>query len=440
MIKTISDLLDEFIKIEVEILNKQNIKHPPTIGHMYEGLTKNILDRSIFDGLDLNVVNNSFIEGCDTEFDVLLVAGEGENIPYTNCYKYKPSQVIAVIQVKKNLYSKDIEEGFNNLQFLIDYFEPDKMEDYIGRLFRNSFRGICNKDTTSFKNGELSVEEEYIYHTLMLEAFLPIRIIWGYNGFKSEFTFRKKFIEYLGKNLTTDLKDIKRGFSPLNFPNLIICDKYSMIKNNAMPFGAKLLSDLRWPFYGTTSFNPVKYFLEIIWTRLHYKYKNIPTSIFGDDLTIEPIHLFLNGKIGKLEEKYGWIYDYTIFTEKELSSETDLEEWQPEQLDDTQHVIITELCRDGEIDLIKNNKLEKFVLSKGYNSLDEFISNLLSTNLVYIEKNKLKLLTDKCRCAILPDGRIVAAEDRSGRFSKWLQFEVEKIIKKKKSTEHASSP
>ena len=112
MIRTISDLLNEFIKKEVEILNEQDIKHPTTIGSMFEGLTEEILHQSLFEGLNLKVVKNSFISGCDTEFDILLVEGEGEQIPYTTRYRFLPEQVLAVIQVKKNLYSKDIKEGY----------------------------------------------------------------------------------------------------------------------------------------------------------------------------------------------------------------------------------------------------------------------------------------------------------------------------------------
>jgi hypothetical protein len=43
-ILTLSDLLGEFVKAEKEILNQYNIKHPTTIGAMYDGLTENVFD------------------------------------------------------------------------------------------------------------------------------------------------------------------------------------------------------------------------------------------------------------------------------------------------------------------------------------------------------------------------------------------------------------
>ena len=78
---------------------------------MYEGLTAEVLNKSIFGDLNLKVVKNSFIVGCKTEFDVLLVEGDGEVIPYTERFYFRPEQVIAVIQVKKNLSQRILRKG-----------------------------------------------------------------------------------------------------------------------------------------------------------------------------------------------------------------------------------------------------------------------------------------------------------------------------------------
>lgn len=56
MINSISDFLLELKDKEQELLKKYDIlKHPGIIGDMYEGLTKSILDKSIFKGLNLHV-------------------------------------------------------------------------------------------------------------------------------------------------------------------------------------------------------------------------------------------------------------------------------------------------------------------------------------------------------------------------------------------------
>jgi hypothetical protein len=425
MIKSISDLLNEFIKTEVEILNNQDIKHPTTIGTMFEGLTEEVLKRSIFGGLNLRVVKNSFIIGCDTEFDILLVDKEGEQIPHTDRYKFKPEDIIAIIQVKKNLYSKDIQEGYDNLKFIIDSFEPRDAEQYIANLFRDSFRSICKKNTTAKNSGDLTIEERQIFHTLRIEAFLPVRIILGYNGFSSEYNFREKFVEYLRKNLTTDLNDKKQGFGPHNFPSLIICGKYSMIKNNGMPFIATLSDDKWWPFYTTSSFNSTNFFLETIWTRLSYKY-DLPMDIFGEDLVMEPHTKFLDCRFKEIDGHFGWEFDYFAAKKDTLLKNVETADWQPIEIDIAQHTIIWELCNKEEINLENNNEMEGFAKSNSYKSLEEFIDKLLATGLVSVESKKLKLLTDECQCAILPDGRIVAGENKSGRFQRWISKEIDK--------------
>jgi hypothetical protein len=43
------------------------------------------------------------------------------------------------------------------------------------------------------------------------------------------------FLNYLNENLSTEGKRIP-GFNPLKFLNLIICDKYSLVKVNGMLF------------------------------------------------------------------------------------------------------------------------------------------------------------------------------------------------------------
>jgi hypothetical protein len=427
MIQSIADLLNEFIKQNVEVLNKEEIKHSTSVGDMFEGLTQEVLNRSIFQDLNLKVVKNSFILGCKNEFDVLLVEGDGRNMPFTNRYEFRPEQVIAILQVKKNLYSKDISEGFTNLQFIIDHYENKKTEPFMYKLHKDSFRAICRKDIDAYKLKELTLEEEFVYSTLAIEAQLPVRILWGFNGFASEWNYRESFIEYLTKNLTTSAKNKIPGFGPHNFPNLIICRNFSMMKQNGMPFISPLNEKKWWPFYATSSYNPTYYILEAIWTRLSYKYEQLPTSIFGEDLTMEPATRFLDCRIKEFNGGFGWEYDYFAATEETLKENTNVVQWEPVFLDEKQHIVITELCEKGEIDLANHGGLDVFVMEKqNYSSLDHFIEKLKRTGLASVENNKLKLLTDLCQCVIMPDGRTVAGDNKTGRLTRWVENQMKK--------------
>jgi hypothetical protein len=53
----------------------------------------------------------------------------------------------------------------------------------------------------------------------------------------------------------------------------------------------------------------------------------------------------------------------------------------------------------------------------------------LETRLVGLSGNKLQLITEECQPAILPTGEYIAAENNSGRLTRWL---LKNIIKKER--------
>src|SRR3982751_156837 len=122
MINTVCDFLEQFKqyalnKIETE---DNNIKHTVAIGDNFEGLTAELLGKAIFKDLNLKMVERSFIYNdsgaISDELDCLLVVGDGQKMSFANRYKYHIKDVIAVIQVKKNLYANDIDSSHHNLR------------------------------------------------------------------------------------------------------------------------------------------------------------------------------------------------------------------------------------------------------------------------------------------------------------------------------------
>lgn len=317
MISTISELLKEFVGAEKQVLNKLNIKHHPTIGEMYEGLTKDVLDWSIPEGLNLFVSTQSFILGCDTEFDVILSEGEGELIPHTNSFRFKPSQVITVIQVKKTLSSQEIANSYSNLLQVADACQKDP-QPIEGFMFNDSFKRICHKELSAYDKGVLNKQEEAIYYSLMMDSFFPLRIVLGYNGYKTETGIRNSFTDFLEKNCCV-YPPIK-GFSPISFPNLVISDTYSLIKLTGCPYSAPLgnIKEGWWEVMTSSHYNPWYIFLEMLWTKLSYRFHIVPLDLFDNDLKTEPQSPFLRAKIhlNQLNEPDGWEYEYSVLDEK----------------------------------------------------------------------------------------------------------------------------
>lgn len=420
MIDTISNLLNAFIDVEREKLNEQNIKHPLTIGAMYEGLTQDVLNKAIFSGLNLVVSKNSFIDNCSTEFDVILSEGPGNQIPHTSSYKYKPEQVIAVIQVKKNLYTGDLSSSYDNLKSVYDAFMTEPITSGSYRQFRGAFQQICRKDVTTYQKNLLNVEEEYIYHTLLINSIMPLRIVCGYNGYATECNFRNGFYDYLENQINT-----QSGYKyvPTVFPDLIICEDFSLIKLMGLPYCAQIQKGDNgwWNIIGSSHFNKMRIFLEMLWSKLTYRFPQLSNNILGDDLMQEPISRFIQTKVksNSYRQYIGWDYQCISLPEKVLINNNEVKQWEPCEIDKAQAVVFKKLS-EGTICVSNNSKLEEFVKSEGYSSLEEFVDRLTGTGLVVLEDNILKLITTNCVCVILPNGKYYAADNTSNRLKSWV--------------------
>lgn len=426
MINTIADLLLKLKDAEKKKIDELGITHPTTIGNMYEGLTEELLGRAVFKDLGLSIVTNSFIidnNGIRSdEMDIVLFQGEASKILYTDQYDVHYAQVIAVIQVKKRLNKAHLQSAYNNLRNVYEIHEIDKVEPYHNRMFRNAYVSICNEDVienkklrTNFRSGT----REQMFHILKVEAYTPIRIVFGYEGYSSEYGLRKGFLKMLSENKSTK-EDMKHGFGPIQFPNLVVNGKYSLIKNNGMPYIAPMV-DEQWLFYASSSKNPIYHLLELVWTRLSYMFE-ISSDIFGEDLELEGMNLFLSGNTVFVDGMLGWNYMYTNLSKdklEEIEQLDEIQDWEPLKISEEIHYIIAYLAKNEKLLVTKVNTVLSIIGKQV--DMDSFIDQLIETRLVGINGRKfLVLLTDECKCMVAPDG-YYAAEDKSGRFTRWAK-------------------
>lgn len=66
MITSLSDLIEALRTKEAEVLKRHDVKHGPTIGDMYEDLTRHIVGRAIPSELGLQGFSNMVLEKIDT--------------------------------------------------------------------------------------------------------------------------------------------------------------------------------------------------------------------------------------------------------------------------------------------------------------------------------------------------------------------------------------
>lgn len=418
MIRNVAQLLTALLNQERKKLDEYELKHTPTIGKMYEGLTADVLNRAIPQELGLQITSGVIFDDSGKmtgEIDCMVVRGDGQNIPYTNNFKWHVKDVIAVFEVKKTLYKNDLADAFHHVRDVLDsygrYIEGGLASGKVDiSPVRQTFAQMTRKVAPAYSElCQLTPAEQMIFHTLVVELLSPIRIILGYHGFQSEHSFREAMIGFLKDNLN------QRGFGVGSFPQLIISEKFSLIKTNGQPYSFPMRSE-HWDFYLSSPENPLIFILELMWTRLTL---NLPLdNLWGEDLEQERMHLFLSGRVVEKDGLLSWAYQYAPLSREVLKKKITPQEWSPVCLDKPQFVIMNRLC-NGATETIDNPQLTKYITSEGI-SMENFVNSLLKTGLVALDGNRFCLITEMCQCAILPTGQFVAGENNTGRLSKWI--------------------
>jgi hypothetical protein len=433
MIRNIAELIKGFIDEEARKLSEFDIKHGPTIGDMYEGLSAKILEMSIPEQLKLKITNGFIYDGSGNltgQIDCMLVRGNGIHIPYTQAYKWHIKDVLAVFEVKKNLYSKDLIDSFKHLRevsraysrYLFEKGKEDadaEQELDLSPAYK-TFSQITGIYAPSyFKRTSLSPELQLTYHTLITEQLSPLRVVLGYGGFKTENSLRQGLIKFLEEEKPGV------GIGVPSFPHLITCNGYSLVKLNGNPYVSPI-EDEYWHFLASTAENPLLIMLELIWTKLAKEFDiSMP---WGEDLEMEIFNKFLSAKpMSNAVVASGWMYKYIEANENILRAKRESIRWQPVELSQTQFVIIFRLC-SGEQVFFNEPNFIKYIEQKGY-YLDEFIESLVETRLIALDGNELKLVTNQCKCFIDRHGRFLADEDIDGRFTRWMLNHLAEVKK-----------
>lgn len=425
MIRNIAELLQGFINEETKKLDAYKLKHAPTIGDMYEGLSAELLSRAIPPHLNLKIVEGFITDGADYlsgQMDCMLVRGTGEKIPYTKSYKWHVKNVIAVFEVKKNLYSKDLIDSFHKLRqvsesyskYLFDGKHKDNKKLNLAPSYK-TFSQLTGITAPNYNEREtLTKENELIYTTLIMEQLTPITIVLGYNGFSTEFGLREGLAKFIEK------QGIGQGYGVPSFPQLIIGGEFSLVKGNGNPYITSM-RDGYWDFMFSSKARPILLMLEFIWTKLSLEYEmGMP---WGDDLEQENLNEFLRAKPVMSGDQRGWILKYDELSNKTLNSRPAAISWKPTEISSSQYIIFNQLARH-DIKTTEPSFIE--FVKKTAESKEDFIKSMLATGYVSIDGENLSLISDSLVTAIMPNGKILVAENNLETFEKWLQTDLYK--------------
>lgn len=426
MIRTVGDLLVAVRDTEIKRLASfPELRHGPVIGDMYEGLTRELVERAIFDGLNLSV-REGFISCPDgslsKQIDCMVVIGEGQRLPHTDHWIYPAAQVVAVVEVKKSLYGADLKDAHANL--LSATFEPTTARAPSGFVDQN-FRSIARHGVPE-RVEDLPFHLEMLYHALAIEASQPLRIALGHFGYTSENGLRRGFVKFLSANVS-EAGAKKTGFGPTSLPDLVLCRDFGLAKANGLPFVAPL-DDGWWHLLLSFSGNPFHYLVECLWTRLSM-IMPLPSSIWGEDLERESLSFLLDARAIETDSGPGWHYTTVEIDDALLAERPGTTAWTPTEITFPQAVFLTVL---GKLDVVypDDDEFLRFAAQHGVDP-DEFIEQMVATGLVYQGEDRgLRYLTEACASVILPDGRFVAADSADGRLAAWVARESERLSKK----------
>ncbi len=365
MITSFAQFLEQLQAKEAAILAKEAVKHGPTIGDMYEGLTRELVERAIPEALSLKLLDG-FVVGVDGEFshqtDAMLVMGEsGRQIPKTDKWAWPIQDVLAVFEVKKNLYAADLADSIAKMRRISEQQKElllsDKKQTTTLGPTRHAFAQVMGRFPRSGEMEDLENPGGEILRTIAHEQLAPLRIVFGYEGYADEYGLRNAFIDAIRA-----VKD--RAAGPALLPNLIICRRNALIKLTGHPFVAPIREDGEWTLFGSTREAPFGLLLELLWTRLANQFSaQFPMD---DTLAIEAIAPLLTGKPVINGQQRGWMFYAKSFSKAQLT-EISGGKWAPSELSFGEWVLFQMATSKGgllleDTDLIEAAAQEKIDL------------------------------------------------------------------------------
>jgi hypothetical protein len=417
VIRSLADLIDQLRAREERVLPGFGfVEHGPMIGDMYEGLTRSILERSLFEGLDLRVVTGKlrWDEGrLSDQLDAMVVVGEGERLPYTEHYVYPLRQVLAVVEVKKTLYGAQLADAYANMQSVSGNVLSEPIP--IQRLSR-AYRAVAHRELPPDHDlTTLPYNLQMMVHALIRESVLPVRIVLGYSGYKTEYTLRQGFVEHLESAIANGPA---AGYGPSSFPSLIACGGAALVKMNGMPYTANHDGPQKeWLLYTSVSGRSSLLMLELLWTRIASQFR-LSAEIFGEDLEVEHLNPLLLATPMRVRDAGGWQYREYHMASGQLASGGQID-WQPTVLKDHEAVLLVILCERQVIETANDPDFRRF-LEEAEDLASPFLRRIELEGIAAVDESGiLRLLTQQCAVAVLPDGSWVAAENSTGRLTRW---------------------
>ena len=401
-------------------MNDSPIKHPTLIGDMYEGLTKELLQKIHMSHPELKVASGVIRSGeiQSGQIDCMIVIGEGEIIPKTNHFCYPIDQVVAVFEVKKNLFSREIKDAYLHLDNIFQLSKKDyKSKQDSGTLKFNTIRpaeeflNIFGHYPPHYdENDTLPWDKRVVYHSLVRDWLSPLRIAIGYNGFKSEEALRESLFKVY------ENKEGQHGYGVQNMPNLLISDGYSVIKMNGMPYKGFWNDELGWCWLGSSHANPILLIMELLFDRIELLLEIEVNR--GEDQCDEILYPLAFSKPMKQDEVTAW--GISLFSGKVPERDESLTKWSPLLLSPKEQVFLKLLYKHSP----QGIKVENIHAYKDLYEIDDIwdVTKVLRNARVVLVVNEEFYICPGQWSIAKVCGDFYCGDNEGGRFDNWVRL------------------
>ena len=421
MISKASELLEIFIREETKKLAGFEMPHMPTLGSAYEEITKQGIDQNfaIPKHLDLSVVSGFVSIGGEmqpAQIDCMLVHGKGERYGLTEQYIYDIENSLCIFEVKKTLKKPEYIDAMDHLASIrrkfAEHFEHKLIhEGYEPDITsaRRHFAQITGKTAPERYSGihGLSESDGILFYCLVQESLVPVTIIHGYDGYKTESGLRKVFVDILEE------KEAGSGFGIPSIPSLVTSNQHCLVKGNGVPFLA-IKDEDKWVAVFSTRHNSAKLILELIWSKIscHFDIK-MP---WNDGLHMDSIEPLLIAKAVRIGDEAGWMYNSVEFKEKRLKRDDD-NIWEPAILGKAEISAINIMAmRGGYLPL--DEGMNEYLTSEHGVTAVEVGQNLIATRLFMRDGEYIRPILSHTHVVTLGDNTGYASSERD-RLDLW---------------------
>lgn len=419
-LRMMADALKAIMDREKAILDEHEVKHGPTIGDMYEGLTKSILERLNLSALGLKVVSGFMRAGeiLSGQIDCMIVMGEGEKIQYLERYIYPARQVLAVIEIKKTIYSNQFEEAYGQLADVLRISKLDlnlqeaenSLEFSTTRPALEYMKLFGERPPRYEDNKNLPLAKRMVYQWLVNEHVVPLRIAIGYYGFKTQSSFRAAISSFY------DGKENLPGYGVREMPHLVISENSSVLKTTGLPYSGAWHDEAGWLWLCSSDANPALLMLELLIDRID-RVLGI-TIDRGEDINLEVNNPLVSSMPVSLQERTLYVTHHVV-PAREIHEAGSEGHWHPYKLSLEEKELLELISEFGSLP-VEGRTLNSFKSRHEIADLYLFMSNILKARVI---------LQTGSICTVYPgmvivkvQGELYCADNSGDRLAQWVNL------------------